>query len=137
MISSPWGLCDNIADAQMLRKVQQLLRGPAADWYVHARRSIITWKQFEDKIRSRFSTIDSIDQLRKQIYSKKQRPGEYTLRFIDQFIGLILKLPENISEQRIVNYILSGIRIEIARMARTANISSVDDLISYVKRNYG
>lgn len=52
-------------------------------------------------------------------------------------MNLIYRLPERVSERQCVHYILGGIRTEIARMARTANIQSVDDLIEYVKLNYG
>lgn len=128
---------ENIQPADMLNKVQQLLRGPASDWYSYASRSIPTWQIFTQRIRDRFSTTNTIDALRQQIYSKKQMPGEYTLRFIDQFINLIYRLPEEVSEQQCVRYILKGIRTEIARMARTAHIETIADLIKYVKDNYG
>lgn len=75
--------------------------------------------------------------MRQQIYSKKQKAGEYTLRFIDQFVNLVYRLPEQVTERQCVHYILNGIRIEIARMARTANIQTIDQLIEYVKLNYG
>lgn len=88
-------------------------------------------------MRNRYATTNTIDTLRQQIYCKKQKPGEYTLRFIDQFVNLVYRLPERISEKQCVQYILRGIRLGIARMARTANIQTVDQLIDYVKLNYG
>lgn len=128
---------DGIEPGDMLNKVQQLLRGPASDWYAYANRTIFTWQDFTQKIRNRFSSTNTVDALRQMIYSKKQKPGEYTLRFVDQFVNLIHRLPEQLSEQQCVNYILGGIRIEIARMARTANIRSIDRLIDFIKQNYG
>lgn len=126
-----------ISEGEMMSKIQLLLRGPASDWFMHARRSINSWSQYKQKIRNRLSSANSIETLRQQIYSKKQQSGEYTLRFIDQFVNLIDRLPEAVSERQCVRYILSGIKLDIARMARTANIVSVEDLIDYVKENYG
>lgn len=78
-----------------------------------------------------------MEDLRQQVYSKKQKPGEYTLSFIDQFVSLVNRLPEPVSREQCVYYILKGIRVEVARMARTDDIRNVDELITYVKLNYG
>lgn len=128
---------EGIEPNEMLDKVQQLLRGPASDWYAYASRNIYTWQEFTQKIRNRFSSTNTVDALRQLIYSKKQKPGEYTLRFVDQFMNLINRLPEPVDDRQCVNYILGGIRVEIARMARAANIQNVERLVDFIKQNYG
>lgn len=128
---------EHMQESELMTKIQQLLRGPAADWYTHARRSIRTWSEFKQKLRGRFSNEDSIDDVWQQIYSKKQKHNEYTLRFIDQFVNLTNRLPDQLEDRVCVKYILNGIRPEIAKMARTAGIRTVEELISYVKENYG
>lgn len=131
------GQAENMNEYELINKVQQLFRGPAADWYTHARKSIHCWNDFTHKLRSRFASANTVDDIRQEIYSKKQKAGESTLRFIDQFVNLINRLPERTTEYQCVRYILNGIRTEVARMARTANIRSVDELVDYVKTNYG
>lgn len=130
-------IAEGMNEKEFMSKVQQLLDGPAADWYAHKRRSIFDWSDFKYNLRARFARSNNIDDIRHQIYTKKQKPNEYTLRFIDQFLNLINRLPETVTEYRCLKYILHGIRPEIARMARTANVQSVDELIDYVKKNYG
>lgn len=128
---------ESVHENDILSKVQQLLRGPASDWYSHAGRRIQTWAESEQKLRDRFSATNNFDVLRQLIYSKTQQSGEFTLRYIDQCVNLIDRLPEAVSEQQRVFYILGGIRPEIGRMARTANVQSVDNLINYIIMNYG
>lgn len=128
---------EDMSERELMNKIQQLLSGPAADWYAHKRRSIHNWSEFKYQLRGRFASANTIDDIRQQIYSKKQKRNEYTLRFIDQFVVLVNRLPERTSEYQRLKYILSGIRVDIARMARTANIRSVDELIHYVKENFG
>ena len=73
---------ENITRAQILNKIQLLLRGPsAADWYLYARKNIDSWEVFKQKIRMRFSWAVDLEDLRYRISTKRQKPGEFTLRF--------------------------------------------------------
>lgn len=128
---------ERLSESDIMSKVQHLLKGPAAEWYSHAQKSTGTWKEFTRKLRDRFSTISNADSLRQQVYSKKQQPGENTMRFIDQFVNLIYQLPEPVTEKQCVEYILKGIRTEVARLARTAKIETKDELLKFVKSNFG
>lgn len=47
----------------------------------------INWGDFKFKLRARFAQANTTDDIRQQIYSKKQKAGEYTLRYIDQFVN--------------------------------------------------
>lgn len=132
-----YGRSENISESEILDKIQHLLKGPAEDWYTHARWHIRKWKTFVDRLKKRFASVTGPDAIQQMILQKKQLHGEYTLRFIDQFINLIDKLPYAVSEKRALDWILSGIRHEIAILARTANLRSPDELTSYVKRNFG
>lgn len=132
-----YGRSERIPQQDILNKMQHLLKGPAEDWYLHARKKIDTWGKFVVKLRSRFSKVSGSRAIQQMILQKKQLPGEYTLRFIDQFVNLIDRLPYLVSEQRVLKWILGGIKPEIAILARTAHIKSVDDLSRYVKRNFG
>ncbi|RYE21940.1 MAG: hypothetical protein EOP45_08935, partial [Sphingobacteriaceae bacterium] len=85
----------------------------------------------------RFSWAVDLEDLRYRISTKRQKPGEFTLRFIDQFMVLISRLPGNISDEQAIKYILKGIRTDVARMARAAHIKTVEDLAIFVKENYG
>lgn len=120
-----------------MSKVQHLLKGPAAEWFSHAQKSIFTWKDLVRKLRDRFSAISNADSLRQQVYSKRQQPGENTMRFIDQFVNLIDQLPETTTEKQSVDYILKVIRTEVARLARTAKVQTLEELSKFVKTNFG
>lgn len=132
-----YGRSENITESEILDKIQHLLKGPAEDWYVHARRRIRSWNEFVQGLKKRFASVTGPDAIQQMILQKKQQHGEYTLRFIDQFINLIDKLPHRVSETRALDWILGGIRPEVAILARTANIRSPYDLSTYVKRNFG
>lgn len=128
---------EQLTEPNIMSKVQHLLKGPAATWYSHAQKSIFTWKSFTRKLRDRFSTISNVDTLRQQIYSKRQQPGENTMRFIDDFVNLIDQLPEIVTERQAVEYILKGIRTEVARLARTAKVQTTEELSKFIKSNFG
>lgn len=128
---------EGFTESEMMKKIHQLLQDHAADWYSHARKKIHTWSDFKKALRSRFGYEESVDRIRQQIYSKKQKPGENTLHFIDQFVNLIHRLPSITTERQCLNYVLEGIRTDIARMARTAGVKSIDELIKYVKETFG
>lgn len=132
-----YGQSENISQSEILEKMCHLLRGPAEDWYRHARRNINSWSEFKQKLKSRFSTLSGTDAIQQMIYSKKQFHGENTLRFIDQFINLINRLPYEVSEKRCLRWIIKGIRPEIAVMARTKGVETIDELSRYVKKNFG
>lgn len=44
------GCAENMKEEELMKKIQQLLRGPASDWYTHARRYIHTWREFRIKL---------------------------------------------------------------------------------------
>lgn len=128
---------EKITEAEILTRITHLLRGPAYDWYSHAYQYIHSWEEFQKEIRKRFSSTASVDAVWALIFSKKQKPGENTLNFVDQFVNLMNRLPEPLPPKKRVKFILKGIKPEIARMARTAVIQDVRSLIHYISINYG
>lgn len=58
------GQAEGMTEVELMQKIQQLLTGPAADWYAHARQSISGWREFKQKLRSRFAFADTVDDIR-------------------------------------------------------------------------
>lgn len=128
---------EGVSGAQILDKMQFLLRGAAEKWYRRCKGRITRWSEFRKEIQSRFCREDFTDDLRQTLYTRRQQPGEYTLEYVDDLCNLMNRLPEEMSDDLRLRNVLRGIRKEVRLMAQAHGVMDEDDLVCFIRKSFG
>lgn len=130
-------LAHRVSNEEIVEKVNLLMDGPAHLYLKElARRGINNWADIKRKFLKRFANIDE-ENIRHEIYARKQRHEERTLDFIDAMCELISRLPVAISEPTRLQMIFRGMDTHVARLARARNVRNVDELTEYIIDTFG
>lgn len=128
---------EGITDEQMLARVHCLLRGNASTWFLHKRKQINSWADFQTQIKERFTEADNKNALLCKIFTRKQQPGESTLAFADEMSVMMDRLPGMWDDKGRVDNIVRGLRPDVQKLARTNTIPTVSALTTFIKQVFG
>lgn len=80
-----------------------------------------------------------LNNIRHEIYTKKQKSEERTLDFLYDMCELIRRLALScaVDEHTRLENIFRGIDVEVAKLARARNVLSVDELSRHTVDTYG
>lgn len=122
---------------EIMEKLNLLLLGPAHVYLRELKRQGITdWSLLKQKFLKRFANLTE-DNLRSEIYSRRQKSDERTLDYIFEMCGLISRLPVQVDEHTRIQMVLRGLDERVAQLARARAVNSIDQLSDYIVETFG
>lgn len=126
-----------VSEAEIFDLIKLLLDGPAHRYFSELKRQgLDSWRTLRAQFLKPFANITE-ENVRHEIYTRKQKSDERTLDFVYEMCALINKLPVLVSEHTRLEMIYRGIDSEVAKFARARNVLSVDQLSRYIIDTYG
>lgn len=126
-----------VLNADMVEKLNLLLMGPAHSYMAELKRQgVNAWADIKRKFQKRFANMTE-ENLRHEIYSRKQKPEERTLDFVYEMCDLIGRLPTQVDEITRIQMVYRGMDAEVARLARARNVPTIDELSNYIVDTFG
>lgn len=126
-----------VTNADIAEMLNLLLLGPAHSYFSELKRQGVTnWAEIKRKFCKRFAN-QTEENLRHEIYSRKQKSDERTLDFIYDMCDLIGRLPTPVDEPTRIQMIFRGLDPEATKLARARNVLTVDDLSVYLIDTFG
>lgn len=126
-----------VLNAEIVEKLNLLLLGPAHSYMTELKRQgVVNWSIIKTKFRKRFANMTE-ENLRHEIYSRKQKQDERTLDFMYEMCDLIGRLPTPVDEPTRIQMVFRGMDAEVARLARARNVLTIDELSNYIVDTFG
>lgn len=126
-----------VNNIEIIEKINLLLMGPAHIYWQELRRQGVNgWAELKTKFLKRFANLTE-DNLRSEIYSRRQKSDERTLDFIYEMCGLINRLPSAVDEHTRLQMIYRGMDDRVTQLARARAVTTVDQLADYIVDTFG
>lgn len=114
-----------VSGQDILDQINLLLDGPARQYLLELRsQGIGSWPDLRAKFLKRFANLTE-DNVRHEIYTRKQKSDERTLDFVYEMCALIRKLPNRTDEHTRLEMVFRGLDSEVAKLARARNVLTI------------
>lgn len=114
----------------LCKNIHMLLNGRARDWYwrYHKQTEVVEWQGFCAALKYQFKNYRSNFDIREQIRSRKQKPGESFETFYDAICVMCDRLSIPIDEEEFIEILIRNLKPEIRHELLYINVRSVAHL---------
>ena len=114
-------------ETQLLLGLPELLRGDSLAWYRNQRDDWESWEDFSQAFRQRFLPSQYQERLRREIYERRQKPGESYAKYSDALVTL-MRRAGGYSRREKLDLVYQKLSAKYRLYIRRAEVSSLGDL---------
>lgn len=126
---------DGWNDGSKVAKIRAFLSGTAEKWFnVHVKGQGLTFDELKDAMKAQFLPMNYQSYLKQKLFTRKQKFDETVASFIIEIEDIIQRVDGDMPEVDKVNYLLNGMRPEIAKTLYAWNPQTVDEVAQHARQ---